>query len=61
MEDEMKKLISFFLQLIFIITCLQSFGCEKGIKIEGEEITIEFDPQLHSRVISKIDGENVIL
>jgi alpha-galactosidase len=57
----MKKLINFSILFIFLITCLQSIGCEKTIIIEGGEITIEFDPKLHSRVISKIDGENLIL
>jgi alpha-galactosidase len=36
-------------------------GCENSIRIEGEEITIEFDPKLHSRVISNINGESIIL
>lgn len=57
----MKKQITFSLLFILLISCLQSSGCEKGIIIEGEEITIEFNQDLHSRVISKIDGESIIL
>jgi alpha-galactosidase len=57
----MKKYMTNFLLFILLISCFQSSGCEKGIIIEGEEITIEFNQDLHSRVISKIDGENIIL
>jgi alpha-galactosidase len=44
-----------------LLASLQSIGCEKGIIIEGKEITIEFDQKLFSRVISKIDGESIVL
>jgi alpha-galactosidase len=57
----MKKYITIFLLFILLISCLQSSGCEKGIIIEGEEINIEFNQKLHSRVISRIGGESIIL
>ncbi len=57
----MKKYMTNILLFLLLIFCLQSSGCEKGIIIEGEEITIEFNQDLHSRVISKIDGESIIL
>ena len=57
----MKKLITYSLLYMLLFTCFQSIGCEQGIVIESEEIEIEFDQNLHSRVISKIDGESKIL
>jgi len=36
-------------------------GCENVILIEGEEIAIEFNQKLYSRIISNIDGEDRIL
>jgi alpha-galactosidase len=57
----MKKLITFTLLIFLLFTCIQSIGCEKGIIIEGKEITIEFNKDLYSRVISNIDGKSIIL
>lgn len=57
----MKTLITCSLLLMLLFTCFQSIGCEQGIVIEGEEIEIEFNNDLFSRVISKIDGENKII
>jgi alpha-galactosidase len=54
----MKKYLTNSLLIILLLTGFQAIGCEKGIIIEGVEISIEFDTNLHSRVISKIDGES---
>jgi alpha-galactosidase len=45
---------------ILLISILYT-GCEKAILIEGEEIAIEFNQKLYSRIISNIDGEDKIL
>jgi len=55
------KQITIILLFTLMMTCLYSIGCEQGIVIEGEEITIEFDKNLFSRVVSQIDGENIAL
>jgi len=57
----MKIFVKVSFLFILLLICFQAMGCEKGIVIEGEEITIEFNQNLFSRVISNIDGESIVL
>jgi alpha-galactosidase len=57
----MKKVVTLSLLFVLLFSSFQSIGCEKDIIIEGGEISIEFDKKLFSRVISKIDGERIVL
>ena len=55
------KQITFSFLFLLLITSLHSIGCEKGIVIDGDEIEVQFDNKLFSRVVSKIDGDDIIL
>ena len=57
----MMKQITFSFLFLLLITSLHSIGCEKGIVIDGDEIEVQFDNKLFSRVVSKIDGDDIIL
>jgi alpha-galactosidase len=61
MEGQMNIYVRASLLFFLLLSCLQSIGCEKRIMIKGKEITIEFNQKLHSRVISKIDGNIITL
>jgi alpha-galactosidase len=58
---DMRSYLTGFLTIVLLVFSFFAIACEKGIIIEGEEISIEFDPQLNSRVISEINGERVIV
>jgi alpha-galactosidase len=48
--------------LILSLPLLLLFSsCEKEVKIDGENITVEFNQLLHSRVIAKFNGKIIIL
>lgn len=55
----MKKQNSIFLTINLLIVSLLLSSCGKHILIEGENIKIEFNKSMHSRVIAKFDGRSI--
>jgi alpha-galactosidase len=59
--SEFKNFGTFLFVIIILITSFRNNRAQELLRVNGEKISIEFNEQLRSRVISAIDGKDVIL